>query len=338
MMKIKKFLAIKMLTLVSMTIISSAPGMSVVDNMSFSGYGTAGNISKTNNVRPELAFDWMGRAQYYKDRFGTVLSFNQVSERRSGYLQDLFLFFDVGSGRIEVGHTNSVGQKLGVGLPDAGGLRINQSMMAYGLIDNPNVIATPSVNSSANKPRVAYVARPSDFLQYGFGAATGYGDMDFGADAGIRLRGGEAVKYGLSFGVSHIINPDGLLAEIYAPRVTADSRSEGALGINIQYNSWSIGLVGKAIYDYNPAGRPSDGIMYGAGGAYEFLSWRASLNVLRSDTAVWRDCDYGGCANTTVLTSVQNKLDEIVDLWASFGRVIGDESFNFWSVSLRAKF
>jgi hypothetical protein len=301
-----------------------------------SGYGTLGNLSKSGESAPRLLFDWQARGEYSKSYGGAVLTLNQVSELESRYLQDLFAFFDLGFGRLEIGHTNSAAQKLSVGLPDAGGLRINNSFIPYSLQNSPNAIATPAANSSSNQIRAQIVSKP-DVFQAGFGAAAPSFDMDGSLDLGMRVKSGTAVKFAASLGASHIFNPDGLIAEIYAPRVYADNRSEIALGLNIQYHSWSLGAVGKAIYDANPTGRPSDGVMYGGGLSYEILTWRVSANSLRSDTSVFHDCD-SGCKNTVAVLSVQDKLDDIVDIWASAGEIFSDSNAFFWSVSLRAKF
>ncbi|MDR0449570.1 MAG: hypothetical protein LBG89_03905, partial [Rickettsiales bacterium] len=293
--------------------------------VSLSGYGTLGNLSRTDENQPYLAFDWQARAQYTEDGGGAVLTLNQASELPSRYLQDLFVFIDAGPGRFEVGFTNSAAQKLGVGLVDAGGLRINNSLLIYGLMHRPNIIAAPAAGSSNNKIRASYVSKPG-FFQAGAGYAAPQQDMDGSFDAGLRFKGGEAVKYSLSLGASHIFRPDGLIAEIYAPRVNAKSRDELAAGLNIQYHSWSFGVVGKGIYDYRPIGRPSDGVLYGGGIAYEILTWKASVNALRSDTGVFHGCAFGACQNTTALLSIQDKLDEIVDIWASLGKIFGDEA------------
>lgn len=306
--------------------------------LSMGGFGTLGNLSKAGDS-PELALDWQARAEYFGilsgTKVGAVAAFNQVSERYSNYIQDLFLFADLGFGRVELGHTNGAAQKLAVGLVDAGGLRLNRSMLAFGTLDNPNVIATHSASSLQNQIRLSFVTRPGKWLQAGAGYAAPGDDTDGGFDLGLKLRAGTDIKASASLGGAYIINPDGLLAEIYAPRIYADSRAEMAAGINIGFGSWTAAATAKIVYDDNSIGAPSDGLMYGGGLSYEFLSWKLSINGTLSDTKFFKD---GGEQVGVIMGSLQDKLDDVVDLWATFGTFRGDRSGTFWSLSLRAKF
>ncbi|MDR2685179.1 MAG: porin [Rickettsiales bacterium] len=300
-----------------------------------SGYLTIGNLSGGNDKRPQLALDWQGRGEYSTEDFGLVGTINQASEKTAYFVQDAFVFADLGFGRAELGISAPIGYKLAVGLPDAGGLRINRSFMAYELLTAPNVLATPAVNSTQGKPRLTFSTKPAA-LQVGAGFAPYSNDMHGAFDLGARLKLDGRVKWAMSLGASHILKPHGLTAEIYAPDVRADSRTETSLGLNVQIDSWSLAAVAKAIYDDNPQGVASDGTMFGAGASYEILAWKFSINWMQSNTGRWH-YDQGDLNNTGAF-SVSNKLDESVDLWFSAGRVWGDETIFFWSASLRTKF
>ena len=103
-----------------------------------SGYGNAGMIEPDfalNNSK--FLGDWSVRGQMTYDadnshRFGFVYSLDQQTIDDGEYINDLFALWQVKDlGRLEIGLTDSVAEKLGLGLPDVGGLRINDNPLIY---------------------------------------------------------------------------------------------------------------------------------------------------------------------------------------------------------------
>ena len=92
-------------------------------NFKLSGYGTAGSIQ--TNDDSGIMNDWQARAQasYRKSNnwlFGAVLSHSAWNLDREDPFMDAFTYAETPWGRAELGWTDSIASKLGLGLPDVG--------------------------------------------------------------------------------------------------------------------------------------------------------------------------------------------------------------------------
>ena len=305
------------------------------------GYATSGIIE------PELKStlfigDWRAREQITyavndTNKLGFVYAMDQAALDKGNFSREAFALWEVRNlGRIEIGYTDSVARKLGVGLPDVGGLRINDRPLYNEKItpDGP-IIPDTTLTSGRNAPRINLTSAPNSGLQYGF-SATGFSDdYDWALDAGLKLRRPHGkIKTAYSLGVSFMDNPDGFDPEVYMPAVTADWRAQMSLGMNLQYNSLVWGLTGRAIYDQNPIGIASDGFVLGTGVSYDLLKYTVSLTYMFSDTGVWHK-DAPNFQDNTVVASFRYKYSENVDLWMSGGTT---SETPFFSAGLRLTF
>ena len=122
---------------IAATVIFSLPQMANAlqydyNKMSFklTGYGTVGVI-EPDFESPLFIGDWRVRGQITytpnnEYKFGAVYAMDQSAISKGDFSRETFAFIESKSyGRIEVGFTDSVARKLGLGLPDVGGLRIN---------------------------------------------------------------------------------------------------------------------------------------------------------------------------------------------------------------------
>lgn len=291
------------------------------------GYGNIGMIEPDfalNNSR--LLDDWSVRGQLTYDaddshRLGFVYSLDQHTVDDDKYIHDLFALWQVkGLGRMEVGLTDSVAEKLSLGLPDVGGLRMNDHPLIYKRIrPNGGIISDTTLKTGYYVPRVNVVSAQNGGMQYGLSVAGLTNDYDFTLDGGIKIRRPEGkTKTAYSLSASFMSRPDGFEASHYSPRVTADWRAQVAAGVNIQYNSLMFALTGRAIYDKNPIGNTADGIIVGTGVSYDLLKYTVSLTYTLSDTGIWRD-DVDNFINHTVVSSFRYKYSEYVDGWLSLG-------------------
>lgn len=292
-----------------------------------SGYGNVGWI-EPNFALPNIAFigDWSARAQLAYDltdgqRIGLVYSLNQKTTETGGAIDDLFALYQVKNyGRIEIGLTDSVAEKLGLGLPDVGGLRTNDDPIFYKEIKPDGaVISDTTLDTGDGALRLNAVSAVNNGVQYGVSVAGITSKYDFTVDGGIKIRRPDGkTKTAYSFGASFMSSPDNFSQSIYLPRVTADWRAQVSAAMNVQYNSWIFALTGRAIYDENPVGVASDGFIVGAGVSYDFLKYSVSLTYSLSDTGVWDD-DVDDYLNHIVLSSFRYKYSENVDGWVSVG-------------------
>ena len=292
-----------------------------------SGYGNIGVIEPDfalNNAA--MIGDWSVRGQMTYDaddmhRLGFVYSLDQKTVDDKDYINDLFALWQVkGLGRLEIGFTDSVAEKLGLGLPDVGGLRMNEEPLFYKKIKPTGaIISDTRLDSGDSAPRVNIVSAQSNGFQYGLSVAGLSDDYDFVIDGGIKIRRPEGkTKTAYSFGASFMSRPDDFKQSSFAPRVSADWRAQFAAAVNVQYNSFMFAVTGRAIYDKDPVGAPSDGFMLGTGISYDLLKYTLSLTYTFSDTGVW-DKDVDDFINHTVVSSFRYKYSELVDGWVSLG-------------------
>lgn len=308
-------------------------------NFNLSGYGTAGGVQTDDNSG--ITNDWQVRAQasYRKSNdwlFGAVLSQSAWNLDREDPFIDAFGYTQTPWGRLELGWTDSIATKLGLGLPDVGGLRIGRDPLVYDFANPSPMLAETIISDTASALRANVVSAPGP-IQFGFSFAPKNQHFDSATDFGIKYkRAAGKTKLALSLGTSFIDNPDNLIGEIYAPRTTADWRTQISTGMNLQYNSWIWGIFAKAVYDQNPIGALSDGFALGTGVSYDFLKWSASASYMLSQIGVFHDGkDY--FANTTIV-SLRYKIDQFWNVWASGGIVSAKETSPFISAGLMLKF
>lgn len=299
-------------------------------NFALTGYGTAG-IIEPNFDKPDFVGDFRVRGQIgynidYEHSLGAVYMIDEDAVHEGEWAHDAFGFWQWrGVGRIEVGLTDSVAHKLGLGLPDVGGLRVNHESLIYRKMGaNGPVIANPEITAGTDALRVNVVSASNSNVQYGISVSGLTKDYDFGADMGIKIKYSEnKTKYALSLGGSFINKPDGFYTDGLCDDVTADWRAQAALGLNVQYNSWIFAVTGRVIYDENPVGIPSDGFVTGAGLSYDLLKYTMSLSYLFSDTGVFHD-NAKNYDDHTVVASFRYKYSGYLDGWTSIGLSRGE--------------
>lgn len=295
-------------------------------SVKLSGYGTAGMIEPDLET-PLFIGDWRVRAQMMRDlsadaKFGFVYAMDAVAADKNDWAREAFVLMEYNSlGRIEVGLTDSVARKLGLGLPDVGGLRINdRPLYNEKIVPSGAVIADTVLTSGrTNALRLNLVSVPINSVQYGVSVAGLADNYDGAFDIGLKIRRSEGkIKTAYSFGVSLINHPDDFDNEIYTPGVTADWRSQMSVAMNVQYNSWIWGVSGRVIYDKDPIGEISDGFVFGTGLSYDVLKYSVSLTYMLSDTGVWQR-DVSNYIDNTLVASFRYKYSENVDCWISGG-------------------
>ncbi len=306
------------------------------------GYGTGGIIEPDFESTLFIG-DWRARAQatYQLNdnyKFGLVYALDEAALDKGNFSRETFGFVELRNlGRIEFGFTDSIARKLGIGLPDVGGLRINdRPIFNEKIIPSGPVIADTTLTSGrSNSLRLNLVSSPTNGAQYGLSVAGLTDNYDFALDAGIKLRRPSGkLKTAYSLGVSFMDNPKDFDNEIYTPGVTADWRAQMSLGMNVQYNSWIWGLTGRVIYDENPIGPISDGFVVGTGVSYDLLQYTVSLTYMFSDTGVWQS-DVKDFQDNMLIASFRYKYSENVDGWISGGTT---SDTPFVSAGLRVTF
>lgn len=235
------------------------------------------------------------------------------------WARDAFMFFEMARyGRIELGLTDSIAKKLGVGLPDVGGLRINDQSLIFKKIrpDGP-IISDLTINDGRYSPRLNLASMPRNGIQFGTSLATSE-HFDFSADAAIKIRQPYGrIKTAFTLGASFIDNPHNLRVGSGTQNLDADWRAQGSAGINIQYKGWIFGAGGRIVYDKNALGRPSDGVAAGAGLSYDLLKYTVSATYLFSDTGIWGNAHH--YIDHTAIASLRYKYSKNVDGWVSLG-------------------
>ena len=289
------------------------------------GYGMAGLIEPDFN-EPKFLGDFKIRAQamygvHSNQKFGLSYVYDETARDAKEWAHDAFAFWQWQNvGRMEIGLTDSVAHKLGLGLPDVGGLRINENSLIYKKIgaEGP-VITSTAVTSGHEALRINVVSASNQHTQYGVSVSGLTDDYDFGASAGLKLKFSEGkMKFAFSFGGDFIDNPDGFHTHDMLVPVSADWRAQLAFGTNVQYNSFVLGLTARAIYDENPTGIVSDGFVTGIGASYDILNYSVSVSYLLSDTGIWHQ-DAPEYVDNTVVGSLRCKYNRYVDFWTSLG-------------------
>ncbi len=252
---------------------------------------------------------------------GLVYEWDADALDENNYAHDAFALWEVrGVGRIEAGLTESVAHKLGVGIPDVGGLRVNHKPLFYKkILPHGAIIPDTSVTTGHETPRVNLVTAPIGAGQYGVSAAAFGDEYDYAVDGGIKFRFPDGkLKSAISLAGSFMDNPHGFHTATYMHDVNADWRAQGSVGFNLQYNSWIWGTSALVIYDRNPVDIANDGISVGTGVSYDILNYSASLSYMYSKTGIWHD-DFDNYYDNTVIASLRYKYSENVSVWASIG-------------------
>ncbi len=312
-----------------MTVFSGAHALDYnIGNTDFrlTGYGTFGMINP--DIETPLSIgDWRVRGQITNSsiqntKLGFVYAMDKASLDKGNFSREVFAFLQSKSlGRVEFGFTDSIARKLGLGLPDVGGLRINdRPLYNEKIIPDDAVIADTTLTSGrSNSLRLNAVSNSSNGVQYGVSVSGITDDYKWAADAGIKYRKSSGkLKSAYSVGASFMNRPDNFDNEIYTPGVTADWRVQMSMAMNLQYNSWIFGLSGRVIYDQNPIGEVSDGFVVGTGVSYDLLQYSVSLVYMMSDTGVWQN-DVDDFIDNTVVASFRYKYSENIDGWISGG-------------------
>ena len=288
------------------------------------GYGTAG-LLEPDFETPYFINDWRVRGEFNyhpgANTFGLVYAIDAAAVDEDKFMREGFAYWQHRDyGRMEIGFTDSVARKLGVGLPDVGGLRVNDKPLFYKKIQPSGpVISDTTLTTGRSALRMNLVSMPLHGAQYGLSVAGITDDYDYAIDAGIKLRSpGGKVKTAYAFGASFMSRPDNYHTDAYTPRVNADWRAQVSGGMNLQYNSFMWGLTARVIYDDDPIGPISDGLALGTGVSYDILNYSVSLTYILSDTGVWNH-DIDDYIDHTAIASLRYKYSENVDLWISLG-------------------
>lgn len=304
-----------------------------------SGYGTAASV--ITNDESGIANDWQirGQAAYRKSKdwlFGAAVSHNAWYVTQDKPIADAFVYTESPWGRTELGWTDSIAAKLGLGLPDVGGLRINADPMIYEFTNPMPMLSRSTVSGAQFAMRANVVSVPAP-IQFGFSFAPKQHHFNSATDFGLKYKhSGGKTKMALSFGASFIDAPENFAGDIYAARTNADWRGQISAGLNLQYNSWIWGLNAKTTYDKNPIGVVSDGFSVGTGVSYDFLKWSASASYMLSQIGVFHNTE-NYFANTGIL-SLRYKINQFWNVWTSGGVVSSIKTSPFISAGLTIKF
>lgn len=311
-------------------------------SVKLTGYGTVGMI-EPDFESPLFIGDWRARGQitYAPDneyKFGLVYAMDQSALEKGNFSRETFAFIESKTyGRLEVGFTDSIARKLGLGLPDVGGLRINDRPLYNEKIipDGPIIADTTLTTGRSDSLRINLVTAPISSVQYGISVAGITDNYDWSIDGGIKIKKSSGkLKTAYSIGASFMKNPNDFDNEVYTPGVTADWRTQMSLGMNLQYNSWILGTTARVIYDKNPIGPISDGFVVGTGVSYDLLKYSISLTYMFSDTGVWQH-NIDDFTDNMAVASFRYKYSEFLDGWISGGIT---SKTPFISAGLRATF
>ena len=311
-------------------------------SVKLTGYGTVGMI-EPDFESPLFIGDWRARGQitYAPDneyKFGLVYAMDQSALEKGNFSRETFAFIESKTyGRLEIGFTDSIARKLGLGLPDVGGLRINDRLLYNEKIipDGPIIADTTLTTGRSESLRINLVTAPISSVQYGISVAGITDNYDWSIDGGIKIKKSSGkLKTAYSIGASFMKNPNDFDNEVYTPGVTADWRTQMSLGMNLQYNSWILGTTARVIYDKNPIGPISDGFVVGTGVSYDLLKYSISLTYMFSDTGVWQH-NIDDFTDNMAVASFRYKYSEFLDGWISGGIT---SKTPFISAGLRATF
>lgn len=321
------------------------------DNTSFklSGYGTV--MSLTSDYTTYIPADFRIRTQISyniqsQNHIGAVYSMDQLAVENDHFARDAFVFFETDNiGRLEIGWTDSISTKMGFGIPDVGGLRLNDYSILYNKLPiSGAIISNPSGGGTKYSLRTNLVSNPTNNWQFGLSIAPYSDHFDYALDIATKYKNPFGkTKLALSIGHGFIKNPHGLSADIFAPSVFADWRAQMSFGFNLQYNSFIWGTNLRAIYDKNPIGMISDGVSAGTGVSYDFLRFTASASYLTSFVGAFSHdneinaVDGNFIAHTGII-SARYKYNEWVNVWISGGITDYGTTAPFVSAGLRTEF
>jgi len=300
--------------------------------------GTLGK--KIHNYAFINDWDVKGQVIYHineKNKIGAVYSLDSECVGEDEYIHDAFLLYEnKNMGRIELGLTHSIARKLGLGLPDVGGLRINEKSILYKKMPNEhNVISDTTITSGHEALRLNIATKSTHVGQYGISVSGLSDSYDYNVDFAFKIKQPHGkIKTAYSFGLSFIDNPKNYEENSFTSEVNADWRGQAELGFNMHYNSYVFSVSSRLIYDKNPIGINSDGLVVGTGVSYDFLNYTLSVNYLFSDTGIWNHYTDKKIYNT-VLSSVQYKYTENTSMFISGGVV---NSNPFLSAGLKVEF
>ncbi len=309
--------------------------------------GMAGFLQQKTD-ESDFINDWEIKGQiFYRfnntQRFGAIYSIDADSVEDKEYVHHAFILLeDRNAGRAEFGLTHSIARKMGLGLPDVGYLRINDNSILHKKLDLKKVLISDTTATTGHKAlHLNLATTATDYGQYGISVSGLTDDYNYAVDMAIKIKQPSGkIKTAYSLGVSYMNKPENYSEHSFTPNVTADWRSQIALGINLQYNSWIIGTSARLIYDKNPVYVASDGLIAGAGCSYDLLQYTVSLNYLYSDTTVWKHekdiltHEHNDYVHTW-LASFRYKYSEIAHLFMS-GGITSDTPF--FAVGLKIGF
>lgn len=304
---------------------------------------------ETKDDKPTGINDWDAKTTLtYRinsnQRMGLVYSIDEDSVESNLYARDAFILFqDKTVGRAEFGLTHSIARKMGLGLPDVGYLRLNDKSLLYKNLNlNKVLISDTTATNGHDALRLNLATITTDYGQYGLSIAGPGGDFDFAIDTAAKFKQPFGkLKAAYSIALSYMDNPNGYEENSYTPLLYADWRTQAALGLNLQYNSFIIGASTRLIYDENPVGRPTDGLVAGTGISYDFLQSSLSLNYLFSNTNLWKHNDkitgaeLSGDYTNTVIASFRYKYTEHTSVFMSGGLA---HTTPFFAVGLKSGF
>ena len=125
-------------------------------SIKLTGYGTSGIIEPDFESTLFIG-DWRARTQATyaindEYKLGLVYALDEAALDKGNFSRETFGFIESRSfGRLEFGWTDSIARKLGIGLPDVGGLRINdRPIYNEKIIPNGPVIADTTLTSGRN--------------------------------------------------------------------------------------------------------------------------------------------------------------------------------------------
>lgn len=293
--------------------------------------------------------DWDVKAQTFYNfnrtqRFGAVYSIDADCVEDDEYIHDAFILFeDRTVGRAELGLTHSIARKMGLGLPDVGYLRINNKSILHKELKLDKVLISDTTATTGHESlRLNLATKSTEYGQYGLSVSGLTDDYHYAIDWAVKIKQSAGkTKTAYSLALSYMDSPEDYSENNYSPSTTADWRTQMALGINLQYNSFIWGTSLRMIYDHNPTFKSADGLIAGSGISYDLLQSSVSLNYLFSDTKVWNHKDYRGKKLDdgdyihTVLASFRYKYTEKTSLFMSAGLT---DSTPFFAVGLRSGF
>ena len=277
-------------------------------------------------------------------RLGAVYSIDAACVEGDEYVHDAFVLFeDRTIGRAEFGLTYSIARKMGLGLPDVGYLRINNKSILQNKLDLDKVLISDTTATTGHDAlRLNLATVSTEYGQYGISVAGPGGDFDFAIDTAAKFKQPFGkLKAAYSIALSYMDKPDGYEENSFTPPITADWRSQIALGAKLQYNSFVFGLSSRLIYDENPIAKTNDGLVLGAGVSYDLLQSSVSLNYIYSDTNIFEhhdkttgnkmDSDY----LHTLIASFRYKYTEHTALFMSGGIT---DTTPFFAVGIKTGF